>query len=80
MGRRTRSHTFWNARDEPARVLEILSPSGLERFFAEFAQAAEPPSPEASVAIGARYGLEFDFGSAAGLMETQGVVFGGHRT
>jgi quercetin dioxygenase-like cupin family protein len=28
-------HTFWNAGDEPARILEIISPAGFERFFAE---------------------------------------------
>src|SRR6266571_1349796 len=28
-------HTFWNAGDEPARILEIISPAGFERFFDE---------------------------------------------
>src|ERR1700680_3181304 len=28
-------HTFWNAGDEPARILEIISPAGFERFFSE---------------------------------------------
>src|SRR6186713_2413134 len=28
-------HTFWNAGDEPCRILEIISPSGFERFFQE---------------------------------------------
>ena len=28
-------HTFWNAKDEPCRILEIISPGGLEEFFAE---------------------------------------------
>ena len=70
-------HTFWNAGDEPARVLEIICPSGFERFFDEFSGDAEPPSPETSSAIGARYGLEFDFSSAPGLMQEHGVMFGG---
>jgi quercetin dioxygenase-like cupin family protein len=26
-------HTFWNAGDEPARILEIISPAGFERYF-----------------------------------------------
>ncbi len=26
-------HTFWNAGDEPARLLEIISPGGLEEVF-----------------------------------------------
>src|SRR5581483_5551254 len=28
-------HTFWNAGDTPARILEIISPAGFEDFFAE---------------------------------------------
>ena len=28
-------HTFWNAGDEPARLLEIISPAGFEGYFAE---------------------------------------------
>jgi hypothetical protein len=28
-------HTFWNAGDEPARILEIISPAGFEQFFSE---------------------------------------------
>src|SRR5260370_35478358 len=30
---RTQWHTFWNAGDEPARVLEIISPPGCENYF-----------------------------------------------
>src|SRR4030088_1012079 len=28
-------HTFWNAGDEPCRILEIISPAGFEQFFSE---------------------------------------------
>src|SRR5215470_19790297 len=28
-------HTFWNAGDEPCRILEIISPAGFEVFFRE---------------------------------------------
>src|SRR5207253_5941608 len=28
-------HTFWNADDDPCRILEIIAPAGFERFFAE---------------------------------------------
>src|ERR1700729_3203213 len=28
-------HTFWNAGDEPCRILEIISPAGFEGFFSE---------------------------------------------
>jgi hypothetical protein len=32
---RNQWHTFWNAGDEPARILEIISPAGFEEFFRE---------------------------------------------
>src|SRR3954454_14705630 len=32
---RNQWHTFWNAGDEPSRILEIISPAGFERFFAQ---------------------------------------------
>src|SRR5947208_15099817 len=28
-------HTFWNAGDEPCRILELIAPAGFERCFAE---------------------------------------------
>jgi quercetin dioxygenase-like cupin family protein len=28
-------HTFWNAGDEPVRLLELISPAGFERYFEE---------------------------------------------
>jgi hypothetical protein len=31
-------HTTWNARDQPARILEIISPAGFERSFAELVE------------------------------------------
>ena len=30
---RNQWHTFWNAGDEPCRILEIISPAGFEMFF-----------------------------------------------
>ena len=32
---RNQWHTFWNAGDQPARLLEIISPAGFEGFFDE---------------------------------------------
>jgi quercetin dioxygenase-like cupin family protein len=70
-------HTFWNAGDEPARILEIISPAGFERFFAELGAALETgqPGPEELAALGARYGLEFDFESVPDLVEEHGLRF-----
>jgi mannose-6-phosphate isomerase-like protein (cupin superfamily) len=72
-------HTFWNAGDQPARILEIISPAGFERFFEEVTELpsdADPPERVQFLAIAARYGLEFDFGSIPGLLEAHGLRFG----
>jgi quercetin dioxygenase-like cupin family protein len=39
-------HTFWNAGDNPAAVLELISPAGLERFFRWLAELQEEPTPQ----------------------------------
>src|ERR671917_2774251 len=39
-------HTFWNAGDEPAAVLELISPAGLEQFFRWLDGLPEPPTAE----------------------------------
>jgi mannose-6-phosphate isomerase-like protein (cupin superfamily) len=74
---RNQWHTFWNAGDEPCRILEIIAPGGFERFFDELVDAglAGPPQPEWLAALGARYGLEFDFASIPVLCERFGVTF-----
>ena len=71
-------HAFWNRTDEPARVLEIISPAGFERYFAELKQLLEPqPDFEGVAALQARYGLEMDMASAAAISEREGLVVPG---
>src|SRR5438477_8167139 len=55
-------HTFWNAGDEPARILEIISPAGFERFFAELVElgGVTRAAPQALAELSAHYGLEMD--------------------
>jgi quercetin dioxygenase-like cupin family protein len=70
-------HAFWNAGDEPARVLEIISPGGFEGYFEELAALpAGPPDPVRIAEIAARYGLEHDFESVPRLAETYGLRLG----
>jgi len=75
---RNQWHTFWNAGDEPARILEIISPAGFERFFDELSSqpADGPPDPAELASLAARYGAELDFESIPGLIERFGVIFG----
>jgi mannose-6-phosphate isomerase-like protein (cupin superfamily) len=55
-------HTFWNATDAPARLLEIISPAGFDQFFVELSAliSSGQVSPAAMAALNASYGLEFD--------------------
>ncbi len=71
-------HTFWNAGDEPCRILEIIAPGGFEGFFDELvdAGASGPPALEWLAALDARYGLESDLGSIPALCERFGLTFG----
>jgi quercetin dioxygenase-like cupin family protein len=51
-------HAMWNVGPEPARVLEVLAPGGLEDYFEELAPALAAKIPPAEYdALAARYGL-----------------------
>ena len=72
-------HAFWNAADEPARALEIISPAGFERYFAELAPLFPPANQgpldvEAVGAVREKYGLEMDMGSIPVLAERHGLA------
>ena len=68
-------HSFWNPGDEPARILEIISPAGFEQYFAELIDMGGPRAagPDAVMALCARYELELDLGSIPGLVERFGL-------
>lgn len=76
-------HTFWNAGDEPCRILEIISPGGFEHFFDELGTAmaalaeGEPPDPAGLAELGARYGLEFRPETVPDLCAEHGLEFPG---
>jgi quercetin dioxygenase-like cupin family protein len=57
-------HTFWNAGDESARILEMISPAGFERYFEQMVELLEmsagAPDPSELGAIAARHGLAVD--------------------
>jgi len=69
-------HSFWNATDEPARLLEIISPAGFEQFFVEVAQWLRLPEhdrPDAQE-MQHRYGLQVDTASVPRLVQAHGLV------
>jgi len=72
-------HTFWNAGDEPARILEIIAPAGFERFFGELVDlgGVTHAEPQVLADLCTRYGLEMDPTSVPGLVERFGLRFPG---
>jgi len=68
-------HTFWNAGDEPAKVLEIISPAGLEELFRSFAHFTAPPDPESLASMAARYHCDLDFPATMPIVQRHGLVF-----
>ena len=66
-------HTFWNAGDEPASVLEIISPGGLEELFKSMASGNDELDPERLAAMAAEYGCDVDFAATMPLVERLGL-------
>jgi len=68
-------HTFWNAGEEPCRILEIVSPGGFERAFDEMASAMMSPdfTPEQMGELAGRYGLEIEPQSIPSLCTEHGL-------
>jgi mannose-6-phosphate isomerase-like protein (cupin superfamily) len=76
-------HTFWNAGDEPCRILEIISPAGFEHFFNELGEAiaAQGAAGPGDVLPGSdlpeRYAIEFQPERTAEICRRFGVRFPG---
>ena len=73
---RNQWHTFWNAGDEPARILEIISPGGFEEFFRELGTnlaSADVDIPSLFGELTERYGIEFQPESVPPLCEEHGL-------
>lgn len=69
------AHAFWNAGDEPARLLELISPAGFENYFREMAPLLGAPDRD-EAAIGkvvASYELDIDFSTIPVLAEQHGL-------
>ena len=68
-------HTFWNAGNVPARILEIISPGGFEQAFREMHALGDALDASAMSAIAARYGVEVDFDRTGPIIERHGLMF-----
>lgn len=65
-------HTFWNASDQPARILEMISPGGLEEAFKIIGAADDIDL----VPLGTQYGCDLDLEATAPIIEKYGLTFG----
>ena len=72
---RGRWHTFWNAGDQPLRVLELNVPGGLEELFRSLAALGDGYDPETLPAMARRYGCDVDFERTMPLVEQHGLIF-----
>ena len=71
-------HTFWNAGDDDASLLEIIAPAGFENYFRELLELfeREEPRPEKIAAVAQRYQLELDPSTIPTLCAQHGLSFG----
>ncbi len=70
-------HTFWNQTSSPARLLEIILPSGLETYFEELAELVKygpPPDMSSLVNLAKRYDLDIDLASIPELAQKYHVT------
>lgn len=70
-------HTFWNAGDAPCRILEIISPAGFEKFFAELVELGGVGHADPAVlgVLCERYDLEMDPSTVPDLVQRFGLRF-----
>lgn len=71
-------HTFWNAGDEEASLLEIISPAGFEKYFEELTTLFPngKPDPAKIAPIAQRYSLEIDPSTIGAVCAEHGLNFG----
>lgn len=78
---RNQWHTFWNAGDEPCRILEIISPAGFEQFFRELVDLGGigDTGPEALAELCGRYELEMQPDTVPDLIKRFNVQLPGEQ-
>ena len=67
-------HTFWNAGDQPLRVLEIISPAGIEELFRLLAEPGGEYDAETLPVLAARFGCDVDFEGTMPLAQRHGLT------
>ena len=68
-------HTFWNPGTTTTRILELITPSGLEGLFRTLGEPGVEMDPEGLPALAAQYGCEVDFERTMQIVEKHGLSF-----
>ncbi len=68
-------HTFWNAGAAPARILEMISPAGLELLFRMIDTDPQLLDPDRLAEVGETFGCKVDFEGTVPVVERHGLVF-----
>jgi quercetin dioxygenase-like cupin family protein len=68
-------HTFWNPGDTTTRILELITPAGLEELFRELGAMGGEMDPATLPALAARYGGQVDFEATAAILQRYGLRF-----
>jgi quercetin dioxygenase-like cupin family protein len=71
---RGRWHTFWNAGDEPLRVLELITPAGIEELFRQLAEPGGEYDPETLPGLARQFGAEVDFATTMPLVQRHALL------
>ncbi len=66
-------HTFWNASDQPARLLELITPGGLEELFRLVDTAPDDADLGEQIAP---YAVDADMDATVPIMERYDLTFG----
>jgi uncharacterized cupin superfamily protein len=69
-------HTFWNATDAPACVLDIVTPGGLEHFYEDIgdALAGDEDAMTRVAEMERRFGIRMDWASEPALLTAYGLL------
>lgn len=68
-------HTFWNAGDSPARILELISPSGLEELFRLLDISPHLFQPDELIPLAESFGAKIDFEGTVPIVERHSLEF-----
>jgi quercetin dioxygenase-like cupin family protein len=66
-------HTFWNPGDTTTRILELITPAGLEDLFRELGAPGGELDPATLPALAARYGCQVDFQGTGPILQRHGL-------